>query len=174
MSDNWIVGNLQYAIETWNSKLSEIWLLVSQSPIEFKNGSIWNAILNIHGAVQAIALALLVIFFIVGLIKTCGSVQELKKPEHAFKIFVRFALTKVLITHGLELMMSIFEIVQGLASTIMNATTSGTAQAVLPTEIIKAVEACGFFESIPLWAITLIRGTCGNSIIIYYDFICLW
>ena len=28
----------------------------------------------------------------------------------------------------------------------------------LPTEMIKAIEDCGFFESIPLWAVTLIGG----------------
>lgn len=68
---NWVVGNLQNAIETWNSKLSEIWTLVSQSPVDFKRGTIWNVITNIHGAVQAIALALLVLFFVVGVMKTC-------------------------------------------------------------------------------------------------------
>lgn len=68
---NWVVGNLQNAIETWNSKLSEIWTLVSQSPVDFKGGNIWNVITNIHGAVQAIALALLVLFFVVGVMKTC-------------------------------------------------------------------------------------------------------
>ena len=68
---NWVVGNLQNAIETWNSKLSEIWTLISQSPVDFKDGTIWNVITNIHGAVQAIALALLVLFFVVGVMKTC-------------------------------------------------------------------------------------------------------
>ena len=33
-----------------------------------------------------------------------------------------------------------------------------TEDTVLPDEIIKAVEDCGFFESIPLWAVTLIGG----------------
>ena len=54
MSDNWIVGNLQNAIDTWNSKLSEIWQLVTQTPENFKGGGIWEVIVNIHGALQAI------------------------------------------------------------------------------------------------------------------------
>lgn len=94
MSDNWVVGNLQNAIGTWNSKLSEIWTLVSQSPVDFKGGTIWNVITNIHGAVQAIALALLVLFFVVGVMKTCGSFAEVKKPEHAVKLFIRFGNRK--------------------------------------------------------------------------------
>lgn len=159
MSDNWVVGNLQNSIDTWNSKLSEIWTLVSQSPEEFRGGAIWEVIVNIHGAIQAIALALLVLFFVVGVMKTCGSFAEVKKPEHAIKLFIRFALAKGVITYGLELMMAIFKIVQGVASTAMNAAGFGEViQTTLPNEIITAVESCGFFESIPLWAITIIGG----------------
>ena len=156
---NWVVGNLQNAIDTWNDKLSEIWTLVTQSPTEFRGGAIWNVIVNINGAVQAIALALLVLFFVVGVMKTCGSFAEVKKPEHALKLFIRFALAKGLVTYGLELLMAVFKIVQGLVTTIMNsAGFGGASQTVLPSEIISAVASCGFFESIPLWAITIIGG----------------
>ena len=156
---NWVVGNLQNAIDTWNDKLSEIWTLVTQSPTEFRGGAIWNVIVNINGAVQAIALALLVLFFVVGVMKTCGSFAEVKKPEHALKLFIRFALAKGLVTYGLELLMAVFRLVQGLVTTIMNsAGFGGASQTVLPSEIISAVESCGFFESIPLWAVTLIGG----------------
>lgn len=159
MSDNWIVQNLENALETWNEKLSEIWQLITQSPENFKGGTIWNVIVNIHGAVQAIGLALLVLFFVVGVMRTCGSFAEVKKPEHVLKLFIRFALAKGAVTYGLELMMALFNIVQGLISTIMNAAGFGTAQqTVLPSEIVTAVEDCGFFESIPLWAVTLIGG----------------
>ena len=99
MSDNWVVQNLENALNTWNEKLAEIWQLITQSPENFKGGTIWNAIVDIHGAVQ------------------------------------------------------------GMISTIMNAAGFGSAQqTVLPQEIVTAVEDCGFFESIPLWAVTLIGG----------------
>ena len=159
MSDNWVVQNLENALETWNEKLAEIWQLITQSPEQFKGGTIWNVIVGIHGAVQAIGLALLVLFFVVGVMKTCGSFAELKRPEHALKVFIRFVLAKAAVTYGLELMIALFNIVQGLISTIMNAAGFGTAQqTVLPSEIVTAVEDCGFFESIPLWAVTLIGG----------------
>ena len=159
MSDNWVVQNLQNALDTWNKYLSEIWQLITQSPEQFKGGSIWSVIVNIHDAVRAIGLALLVLFFVIGIVKTCGSFAEVKKPEHALKLFSRFAIAKGVVTYGLELMMALFNIVQGLVSTIMNAAGFGTAQqTVLPQEIIDAVESCGFFESIPLWAVTLIGG----------------
>ena len=158
-SDNWVVQNLVNALETWNSKLAEIWQIITQSPETFKGGDIWNVIVSINGALQAIGYALLVLFFVVGVVKTCGSFVEVKKPEHALKLFIRFAIAKGVITYGLELMMALFEIIQEVMSTIMNAAGFGQPQqTVLPEEIVTAVEDCGFFESIPLWAVTLIGG----------------
>ena len=159
MSDNWVVQNLQNALDTWNSKLAEIWQILTQSPETFKGGGIWQVIVQIHGALQAIGYALLVLFFVVGVVKTCGSFTEVKRPEHALKIFIRFAIAKGVVTYGLELMMALFNIIQGVTSTIMQTAGFGsTEDAVLPDEIIEAVEDCGFFESIPLWAVTLIGG----------------
>ena len=159
MSDNWVVQNLQNALDTWNSKLAEIWQILTQSPETFKGGGIWQVIVQIHGALQAIGYALLVLFFVVGVVKTCGSFTEVKRPEHALKIFIRFAIAKGVVTYGLELMMALFNIVQGVTSTIMKTAGFGsTEDTVLPDEIIKAVGDCGFFESIPLWAVTLIGG----------------
>ena len=159
MSDNWVVQNLQNALDTWNSKLAEIWQILTQSLENFKGGGIWQVIVQIHGALQAIGYALLVLFFVVGVVKTCGSFTEVKRPEHALKIFIRFAIAKGVVTYGLELMMALFNIVQGITSTIMKTAGFGsTEDTVLPDEIIKAVEDCGFFESIPLWAVTLIGG----------------
>ena len=88
MSDNWVVQNLQNALNTWNEKLAEIWMIITQSPETFKGGGIWSVIVSIHGALQAIGYALLVLFFVVGVVKTCGSFTEVKKPEHALKLFI--------------------------------------------------------------------------------------
>ena len=159
MSDNWIVQNLQNALDTWNGKLAEIWQIITQSPQEFKGGDIWNIITNIHGTVQAIGLALLVLFFVVGVMRTCGSFAEVKRPEAALKLFIHFVIAKGAVTYGLELMMALFDIVQGITSSIMSSAGLGAVnETVLPDSIIEAIESCGFFESIPLWAVTLIGG----------------
>ena len=159
MSDNWVVENLQNALETWNSKLADIWNLVTQTPETFKGGAIWKVINNIYGGMQSIGLALLVLFFVVGVIKTCGSFAETKKPEHAFKLFIRFAIAKIVVTYGMDLMLALFKISQGMVSKVMTISKiTGSTTTTLPTEMIKAIEDCGFFESIPLWAVTLIGG----------------
>ena len=152
-----IIDNLTSALNTWNEKLAEIWMLLTQSPETFKGGDIWNIIVKIHGALQAIGLSLLVLFFLWGLIRTCTNWQDIKRPEHAFKLFLRFIIARGLVMYGMELMTGIFEIVQGVISTITKTVGLGTAEStVIPQEIIDAVNNAGFLESIPLWAVTLL------------------
>ena len=158
MSDNWVVQNLQNALDTWNSKLAEIWQILTQSPENFKGGGIWQVIVQIHGALQAIGYALLVLFFVVGVVKTCGSFTEVKRPEHALKIFIRFAITKGVVTYGLELMMALFSVIQGMVSTIMqNSGFGGDSDVIeLPAEMVEKIESVGLLDSIPLWIVTLL------------------
>jgi len=121
MSDNWVVQNLQKALATWNEKLQEIWTLLTVSPEEFKGGRICTVILDVHSGIQAIGLALLVLFFITGVMKTCSNLSDLKRPEQALQLFIRFILAKGVVTYGLELMLAIFSIMQGVVGTIKMA-----------------------------------------------------
>ena len=83
MSDNWIVQNLIRALNVWNEKMAEIWTLITQSPENFKGGDIWRVMTDIHGGLQAVAYALLVLFFVIGVMKTCGSFAELHRDGDA-------------------------------------------------------------------------------------------
>lgn len=154
-----IIDNLINAIETWNEKLTEIWLLLTQNIQSFKGGVIWNIIEKVHGALLAIGLALLVLFFVMGIVKNFTNFNEIKRPEQAVKLFIRFALARGLVVYGMELMLAIFDIVQGIIIQITQTVGLGNVnQTVLPQEIIDAVNGCGFLESIPLWAVTLLGG----------------
>ncbi len=156
-SGNWIIDNLQTALQMWNAKLAEIWMLLTQSPQSFKGGAVWSVIVDINGALKAIGFGLLVLFFVMGVMKTAGSFTEVKRPEHAFKLFIRFVLAKAAITWCMDIMLAFFGIAQGAISTIMSS--SGlelTGATVLPQEIITAITNVGFWDSIPLWIVTLI------------------
>lgn len=157
MSNNWVVENLQNALDMWNDKLSEIWRLISESPETFKGGGIWDVMIDINGALKAIGYALLVLFFLMGIMRQFNSFQEIKRPEQALKLFVRFALAKAAITYGLDLMLAMFKIVQGIITKIMETSGfTGSQSITLPQSMIDTIESCGFWESIPLWAVTLI------------------
>ena len=155
----WIVDNLNNALNTWNGKLAEIWQLLTQSPQTFKGGGVWAVMVSIHGALQAIGYGLLVLFFAAGVVKTCGSFVEVKKPEHALKLFIRFALAKGAVTYGLDLMLAVYDIVQGMVTTVINRSgVGGMTGMTLPQELIDLIASVVFWDSIPLWAVTLIGG----------------
>lgn len=167
-SGNWIIDNLLNALNVWNAKLAEIWLLITQSPEQFKGGGIWDVIVSINGSLKAVGYALLVLFFLVGMVKTCGSFTEIKKPEHALRLFVRFAVAKGVVGYGLDLMMALFRIVQGVISRTMQTASLGTiAATTLPEGMEAAIQELTFFQSIPAWAVSLI----GSLIIIVLSFV---
>lgn len=168
MSDNWVVQNLQNALNTWNEKLAEIWLLLTEEPQNFRGGDVWNAILDIHEALKAMGISLLVLFFLAGVVKESAAFSEMKRPEQVLKLFIRFAIAKGVVTYGLELLLAIFEILQGVVSTVMKtAGLTGAENMLLPEAMVSAIEDCGFFESIPLWAVTII----GSLVITVLSFI---
>ena len=151
------MDNLNSALSTWNGKLTEIWSLLSTSPESFRSGGVWSVILNINDALKAIGYALVVLFFVAGVVKTCGSFAELKKPEMAARCFVRFALAQAAVTYGMELLMTLIQIAQGVVTTIMGtAGLTAMTSTTLPTEMVTIIEGVGFLESIPLWAVTLL------------------
>ena len=149
--------------------MSEIWQLLTQSPETFRGGDIWEMILTIHDALIGIGYGLLVLFFAVGVVKTCSSYADMKRPEMAVKMFVRFALAKGAIGYGLELMMALFTIIQGVVSTIMSSSgLDGSSQALtIPEEMVESIENVGLLDSIPLWIVTLL----GSLLITVLSFI---
>ena len=150
---------LNYALDTWNAKLSEIWALLTQEPDTFKGGGIWNVMLDINGALKAIGYGLLVLFFAVGVVKTCSGLAEMKRPELAFKLLLRFALAKAAVGYGLDLMLALFSIIQGMVSTVITQSgLSGVTGTALPQDIVDRINRVDFLNSIPLWIVTLLGG----------------
>lgn len=75
--NNWIIENLRKALDMWNNKLGEIWALMSQSPESFKGGAVWDVMADINGALKAIGYGLLVLFFVMGVMKTVSRLKTL-------------------------------------------------------------------------------------------------
>ena len=157
MSDNWVVGNLENALSTWNEKLGELWTLLTQTPQNFKGGDIWDVIVDINSAVQGIGYGLLVLFFAMGVFQSAASFREIQRPEYALRHFIRFAAAKVAVGYGMEIMTAIFSICGGIVQTVMgNMGGAVTQAATLPSEIVDAIESVGFLQSIPLWLVSFL------------------
>ena len=157
LDNNWIVDNLENALTTWNEKLAEMWTLLTESPQTFKGGTIWSTVTTINGAMQAIGYGLLVLFFAISIFKSSATFRDFQRPEYVFKHFIYFILAKLGITYGMDLMVNIFDVCNGIVATVASSVGGITsASAALPSEIITAIEDVGFLASIPLWLVTLL------------------
>ena len=147
---------LMEGLKFLGSMLSKMWALLTTSPQSFKGGAIWKVITTINGVLGAIGTALLVLFFTIGVIKTCGSFAELKKPETTVKVFVRFVLAKYLINNCLKLMVNFVTIVQSVISKIANSSKIGTALE-FSTKVQATFNSIGILDgAIPIWAVCFI------------------
>lgn len=167
---SWTSQNLLNAVDTWNKKLIEIWDLMTKSPQDFKEGKVWELVQGINSVLVGIALGLLVLFFLIGVVKTCGSFAEVKKPEHVFKLFIRGGLTYCLILYGMELLEGMFEFTQGLIKVILAGLgATGITPIEVPAEAIQAIEgvnAWKVWEQLPLWLVCTL-GSIGAMIMAY-------
>lgn len=138
--------------------LEKMWSLLTTSPQSFKGGTIWGIITTINGVLGAIGTALLVLFFTVGVIKTCGSFAELRKPETAIKVFIRFAIAKALIDNSLSLLVDFVVIIQDVIKDITASNPIGTSlEFIIPSEMQSTFDGIGILDgAIPVWAVCFI------------------
>lgn len=116
MNQNWIVENLNNAFSTWNGKLTELWGLVTTSPQTFKGGAVWGVMQSLHNAMIGIGYALIVLFFAISLFKNTANFHELKRPEAAVHYLIRFVAAKTLVGYGMDIMLNIFSVCNGIVS----------------------------------------------------------
>lgn len=157
MSDNWIVGNLQSAFNTWNGKIAEIWTLITTTPQSFRGGAIWGTIVSINDALKAVGYGLLVLFFAMSIFQSAASFRDFQRPEFVFRHFIRFLLAKVAVGSAMDIMTSLFSVCGGVVQTVMGSIGGMAAASVtLPSQIVTAIEDVGFLASIPLWLVSLL------------------
>lgn len=113
--------------------------------------------MDINTALVGIGYGLLVLFFAMGVFQSAASFRELQRPEFALRHFIRFAAAKVAVGHGMEIMTAIFAICGSVVSTAVGSIGGAvTESAVLPAEIIAAVEDMSIIQSIPLWLVSFL------------------
>ena len=149
---------LYQGLQYLGEKLAEMWSLLTTSPQSFKEGAIWSVISTINGVLVAIGTALLVLFFTIGVIKTCGSFAELKKPETAVKVFIRFCVAKWLIDNCLSILVNFVTIIQSIISDVTETSSIGTAlEFAIPSDVQSTFEGIGILDgAIPVWAVCFI------------------
>lgn len=158
MDNNWIVENLTNAFGVWNSKMTEMWSLLTESPQTFKGGTIWQTIVTINGGMQAIGYGLLVLFFAIGIFRSASGFRDFQRPEHLLRHFIYFVLAKLGITYGMDLLVDIFDVCSGIVATAAGSIGGLTGASVaLPQEIADLpLEMWAFLQASPFGWWTLL------------------
>lgn len=130
---------LSTALEQWNNKIDDILNLLTKTPEEFKP-EVWRIIQNIFGSMQAVGYALLVLFFFIGILKTAGSLTELKRPEVALKAFIRFLLTKLALDNCMRGMNSFIDIGKSLVLTVNSKAGINITALTVPDGVQQAIK----------------------------------
>lgn len=157
MNQNWVIENLERAFGTWNARLTELWSLVTASPQTFRGGALWGVMQSVQSSLVAVGYGLLVLFFAMSLFRNTANLNELKRPETALAYLIRFAAAKILVGRSSEVMLTIFEVCNGIVIQAAGR-MGGISQAMvsLPDEIRTAVGQAGFLASVPLWLVTIL------------------
>ena len=154
---NWIIDILNYSFGFWSDAMREIWELLMTSPESLRGGAVYRIMSSVHGGLKAIAYALLVLFFLAGVVRATTGFSEIKRPEVALKLFIRFAVAKAIVTYSMDILQAVYRIAQGILSKVSSHAGSFLTEGVqLPDVIAQKILACGFIDSIPLWVISMI------------------
>jgi len=164
-----ITEALQNGLDTWNEKIFEIWNILTDSLSTFRGGGIYEIIQIINTSLIGIGIALCVLFFFLGMMKSMSSFAELKRPEIAVKMFLRFVFTHTVVTQALDLMVKLFNFVQGIVVSISDRIGTGAMQASVPSEVKDYLDSFGWFDSIFPWVLALI----GSLVIAVLSFLIL-
>ena len=74
---------------------------------------------SLHNAMIGIGYALIVLFFAISLFKNTANFHELKRPEAAVHYLIRFVAAKTLVGYGMDIMLNIFSICNGVVSVMI-------------------------------------------------------
>lgn len=151
--------------------MAEIWALIGTHPQDFKGGGVWDVMVNINGGLKAIGYGLLVLFAAISIFGGTMNMRELRRPETALRYFIRFIAAKTAVGYCMDIMIALYDICGGVASTVaMQMSNATQATVTLPQDIINDIESVGFFASIPLWIVSLL----GSLLITVLSFVMIF
>jgi hypothetical protein len=151
------VNFLQDALTFWNEKYAEVVSMLTTTPTGFQDGTLWSVVRNVYNAISAIGLALVVLCWVVGVVKSVGTLTELKRPEVSVKVIVRLIIVQYVVTHALSIMMQFIKLANDIIKAVSDATgTSTTMNLTVPQEIIHATSSLGWINAIGPWCLSLV------------------
>lgn len=138
------MSGIEKAFESWGESIRDVYSIIIKSPQEW-NPDVWGLVNNINTVLTFVATSLLVMFFFLGFMKKVGDLREVKRPEVIVTSFIRLAIAVGFVSVSMQIMVSIFEIFQGMLRLIFAQSGFAFSMSV-PKEISSALEDVSFFD----------------------------
>lgn len=139
------MSNLQHAFNSWTESLTKVYGIISISPQNW-NPDVWAVVKTINAGLTATAASLLVMFFFIGYLKQASNLKEIKKLENVLSLLIRLAIAIGLVGASMDIMLWIFEIMQGIFSTIFQS-SSAVFNMTVPGKIEDALKDVDFLST---------------------------
>ena len=156
----WLTQLLNTALRFWEACGGLIWNLLTTPPSQFKGGIVWDVMVSINSVFQYVAYALLILFFGISVAKETTNINELKRPENVFRLFIRYAVAKAFITYNMYIMDAVYTIGAGIVRKITASSEwlylYGGSDAELPSNIANQISNADLIDRIPLTIIVII------------------
>ena len=104
VADSWMYDLLQTVFYFWSNCCEKIWHFLTTPASEFHEGVVWDVMASINDGIKFIAYALLVTFFMMGVIRELTNFTEVKRLETLFKMLFRYIFANAMVTYCMQIM----------------------------------------------------------------------
>nr|MCR5836772.1 hypothetical protein [Lachnospiraceae bacterium] len=165
---------LQTVVAFWNDKVSLVFELLGQSPVDFKDGEPWKVIENMEPIFVGVGSSLVVLFFVIGFCAESVDVKEEMRFEVILRMLMRIGIAEWLVSNNVTIMKAFFTSAGALVKLLTN---DASTELVIPEEQAEVIKNLGFGESLLMMIlaviISLVIIVCGFMLIytVYFRFL---
>lgn len=169
-----LIALLEMVFGFWNNQISLVFLMLGQSPVNFKGGGPWAVIEGIEPIFVAVGSSLVVLFFVIGFCSESVDVREEMRFEVILRMLIRLGLAQWFVVNSVTIMKAFFTSIGNLVNLISAGNTTTLTINSTQAGIIKNL---GFGESLVMLILTALLSIiiiiCGFFIIytVYFRFL---
>ncbi|HEX3075942.1 MAG TPA: hypothetical protein VHQ24_03630 [Lachnospiraceae bacterium] len=152
-----VKGFIEAGFAIWNACMSAVLSLLTQTPEEFANGSLWGTVKSLEPIFVGVGSSLIVIFFVIGFCSESVDIKSEMRLEVILRILIRLGLSEALVVYNLSIVKTIFQCIANLAKLVFGVMdTTGDTTLSIPDKQIKILKDLGAFGLLPLILIAFI------------------
>ena len=159
MTDNWIVANLQAALNFFNAMMQFLYDILVINPVTYRGGTIWQVVDTIYESLLGVSISLCVIFFYIGIIQDSAELILHRRWEVIVWDIFKFSMMSGKILYGRYLLLIVFYIGKEFVDAVSGDDGNVLETMVwveMPDKIVNATNGLSMSSGIVFWVVTLL------------------